>query len=264
MLALVFFVIVFGGSCVVMSYLYLGAVRHRDEDTRIFVRELASAAASLVDMDLHEQLVRPEQLQSAEYRRVLSPLVKFHLSHPNIQYLWTTRVSADGRPLLILETSTDERVRIQQTEYGRSQDILSFMETDPPTEAGIKSIPVLRNGAALVLDGIYSDSHGEYIEARAPLLNRDGKFVGYLGVDYALDSYYERIGQVQIAGLITLGLAFAVSLLVALVMAEMRRQTFAHLARVARPKESAQRHCRDVGPAGQNDEGAARRTSVKG
>jgi signal transduction histidine kinase len=233
-LALFVFILIFGGSCLVTSYLYLQAVWHRESDTRIYVRELAMAAAGLVDVELHEQLVRPEQLGSAEYRRVLSPLVQFHLSHPSIQYLWTTRVAADGRQLFLLETSTDERIRSQQTEYGRKQDILSFLETDPPTEAGSRSMPVLRSGAALVLDGIYADSHGEYIESRAPLQNQAGQFVGYIGVDYALDSYRERINEVRVTGLVTLGLAFVVSMLVASVMAEMRRQTFVHLKQVER------------------------------
>ncbi len=228
-----------------MSYLYLGAVRHREDDTRIYVRELVSAAASLVDMDLHEQLVRPDQRESDIYRRVIGPLVKFHLSHPSVQYLWTTRVAEDGRQVLVLETATDDRIRTQQTEYGRTQDILSFMETDPPTAAGNKSLPVLRKGAALVLDDIYTDSHGSYIEARAPLQDRQGKFAGYVGVDYALDSYYERIGQVQITGLITLGLALLVSLLVAIVMAEMRRQTIFHLQQVQQA-EAEMRMQRDL------------------
>lgn len=243
-LALFFFVLIFGGSCLVTSYLYVQAVQHRESDTRIYVRELALAAAGLVDVELHEQLVRPEQLGSDEYRRVLSPLVKFHLAHPGIQYLWTTRVAADGQQLFLLETSTDERIRNQQTEYGRTQDILSFLETDPPTEAGAASIPILRSGAALVLDGIYADRHGEYIEARAPLQDAAGMFVGYIGVDYALDRYWERINEVRITGLVTVGLAFVVSLLVASVMVEMRRQTFAQLKQLERA-EAEMREQRD-------------------
>lgn len=232
MLAFVFFFVIFGGSCLVMSYLYLQAVEHRESDTRMYVRELAMAAAGLVDVELHEQLVQPEQFESNTYRRVLSPLVKFHQSHPSIQYLWTTRVAVDGRQLFVLETSTEERIRSQQTEMRRHQDILPFMEPDPPTVAGSKAMPILRSGASLVLDGIYSDRHGDYIEARAPLLNREGEFVGYLGVDYALDSYRARINEVRNAGLVTLGLALMASVLVASVMAEMRRQTFVHLAQV--------------------------------
>jgi signal transduction histidine kinase len=232
MLGLVFFGVIFGGSCLVMSYLYVGAVKHREADTRLFVRELATAAAGLVDMDLHEQLVRPEQLGSDEYRRVLGPLVKFHLAHPNIQYLWTRRVAADGRQWQVMQTSTDERIRNQQIDRGRMQETLSFLEADPMTEAGRKAVAVLRSGAAVVLAGIYQDRHGEYLEARAPLMNREGKFVGYLRVDYALDSYRQRINEVRITGLVALGLALLVSGLVASVMAEMRRQTFAHLAQV--------------------------------
>lgn len=244
-LALIVFGMMFGGTCAVMAYLYVGAVRHREEDIRIYVRELAIAAAGLVDVELHEQLVRPDQLASDVYTRVLSPLVKFHLAHPNIQYVWTTRVKEDGRQLFLLETATDDRIRRQQTSLGRSQDILAFLDEDPPTEAGRKTIPILRSGAALVLDDIYTDSHGSYIEARAPLQDRTGRFLGYLGVDYALDRYQERIDEVRITGLVTLALALAVSALVASLMGEMRRQTLANLEQIQRA-ESEMRRQRDL------------------
>ena len=245
MLALVVFVMIFGGSCLVMSYLYLRALHHRDADIRLYVHALTETARGLVDVEIHDQLVRPEQLESDEYRRVLSPLVDFHLSHPSIQYLWTTRLPDDGRPLLVLETATDERVKRQQTEHGRTQDVRSFLDEDPPTPAGNQSIPALRSGDTIVLDGFYRDAHGEYIEARAPLRNGEGKFIGYLGVDYALDRYQDRIDEVRLTGLLTLGLAFGLSVLVARVMAEMRRQTFLHLAQVERA-ENEMRVQRDL------------------
>lgn len=237
--ACVVFAAVMGGSTAVMSYLYLQAVQHREQALQRHVRDLAVAGAAMVDVDLHESLVRPDQLGSAEYRAALAPLVKFHRNHDSIQYLWTTRVLEPGRQLFLLETSTDESIRRHQLQLGRSQDLLDFLAPDPETAAGAKSIPLLRQGQAWVSADIYADAHGRYIEARAPLFTKDGRFVGYLGVDYALDSYQAQLNEVRVAGLVSLALALALSVGLARVMGEIRRQTLGHLAEVQRQRELA-------------------------
>jgi signal transduction histidine kinase len=244
-LAWLFFGVIFGGTCLTAGYTYFRAVQHREAEVRQQVLDLAEAAAALVDVDLHEQLVRPEQLGSEDYRRVLRPLVKFHQIHSDIQYLWTTRVPAQGPQLLLLETSTDEAIRREQEQRGRGQDLLDFLKPDPVTEAGAKFLPTLRRGQAVVLPDIYKDSHGRYIEARAPLQDRTGRFVGYLGVDYALDRYIDVLNEVRLTGLISLLLALLVSVVVARLLAEMRRQTFSHLAQVQRA-EAEMRAQRDL------------------
>ncbi|MCF7689741.1 MAG: HAMP domain-containing histidine kinase [Cephaloticoccus sp.] len=214
-LAAVVFVMIFGGSLVVMSYLYVQAEGQRKEALHGHVLDLAVAAAAMVDIELHESLVRPEQLGAKEYRTVLAPLVKFQHRHPNIQYLWTTRVPEQGPQLFVLETSTDEDIRTEQLALGRSQDLLAFLEPDPVTAAGAKSIPVLRTGSAWVDREVYADSHGSYIEARAPLVNTEERFVGYVGVDYALDIYLQKINEVRMAGLVSLLLALGLSVVLA-------------------------------------------------
>ena len=72
-LALVVFSSIFAGALVSMSVLYHEAVSHKEEALRRHVRDLAVAAAGLVNLPLHEQLTRPEDLQSAVYRRALAP-----------------------------------------------------------------------------------------------------------------------------------------------------------------------------------------------
>jgi signal transduction histidine kinase len=245
MLGLVFFWVMFGGTILVLGYVFIGGLRHRESEIRREVRGLAVAAAGLVEVELHEQLVRPEQLDGAEYRRVLRPLVRFHQLHPEIQYVWTTRTPASGGQLLVLETSTDPGIRTRQLAQGRSQDILPFLERDPETEAGQASIPILQAGQAWVASDFYSDAHGRYIEARAPLLDRDNRMVGYLGVDYALDSYFAQINEVRWTGVIALALALAVSLVVARTVSAMRRQTFLHLEQIERA-EAEMRVQRDL------------------
>jgi signal transduction histidine kinase len=69
--------------------------------------------------------------------------------------------------------------------------------------------------------------------------------VGYLGVDYALDSYFAQINEVRWTGVIALALALAVSLVVARTVSAMRRQTFLHLEQIERA-EAEMRVQRDL------------------
>ena len=244
-LGVIFFGIMFGGTVLVLGYIFMGALRHRESEIRREVRELATAAAGLVDVERHEQLLRREQGNGLDYRRVLQPLISFHRSHPEIHYLWTTRTPAEGTPLLVLETSTDPGIRAAQLEKGRSQDILPFLGPDPETAAGGSAMASLRAARAWVAPDVYTDAHGSYIEARAPLLDRDNRLVGYLGVDFALDSYRALINEVRWTGAIALGLAFVVSLGVAQTVSAMRRQTFLHLEQIERA-EAEMRVQRDL------------------
>jgi signal transduction histidine kinase len=245
LLGLVFFWVMFGGTLLVLGYVFIGGLRHRESEIRREVLGLAVAAAGLVEVELHEQLVRPEQLNGAEYQRVLRPLIRFHQQHPEIQYLWTTRTPATGGQLLVLETSTAPAIRTPQLARGRSQDILPFLGQDPGTEVGRASLPILKTGQAWIAPDFYSDTHGRYIEARAPLLDRDNRMVGYLGVDYALDSYFAQINEVRGTGGIALALALGVSLVVARTVSAMRRQTFLHLEQIQRA-EAEMRVQRDL------------------
>ncbi len=245
MLGVLFFGVMFGGTVLVLGYVFIGGLRHRESEIRREVRALAISAAGLVDVVAHEQLVRTEQLNGAEYRRLLQPLIKFHRSHPEIQYVWTTRTREDGNQLLVLETSTDPGVRTWQLGQGRSQDILPFLGPDPVTDAGKSSIPVLRTGQAWVAPDFYTDAHGRYLEARAPLLDREDRLVGYLGVDYALDSYFAQINEVRWTGAAALAMALGVSLVVARTVSGMRTQTFFHLEQIQRA-EAEMRAQRDV------------------
>lgn len=235
---------IFGSACVALTVLFLQSARHRDADVRRHVGDLAAIASALVDVEAHERLLRPEQAESPEYRAVLAPLVRFHRAHPSIQYLWTVRVDATGEQLFMLETATDPQIRAGQRALRRTQDILPFLGPNTETAAGREMLPLLRAGRTIVFPSIYTDVHGSYIEARAPLVNRDGRFVGYLGIDYALDSFMRQRNEVRIAGGISLGLAIVVSALAATTAGAMRRQTLIHLEQV-RQAEAEMRTQRD-------------------
>jgi signal transduction histidine kinase len=83
------------------------------------------------------------------------------------------------------------------------------------------------------------------ILTRAPLLDREDRLVGYLGVDYALDSYFAQINEVRWTGAVALAMALGVSLVVARTVSGMRRQTFLHLEQIQRA-EAEMRVQRDL------------------
>lgn len=244
----VVFALVFGGTGVSVSYLYLRSLELQDAAIRWHASDLALTAAVLVDVALHETLVRPEQQDSAEYRQVRAPLVEFRQRHGNIQYLWTVRAFSEDEVGLVVQTATDPAARQQQLSLGRSQEILPMLQRTRVSDQGRHSLAVLRGGKTLVLPKIFSDGRGSYIEARAPLRDKSGRFVGYIGVDYALDSYDRKMSRVKWAGGITLGLALLVSVMLARGAATMRRETIAQRVRIEQA-EAEMRVQRDAATA---------------
>jgi signal transduction histidine kinase len=247
-LAAVVFLSITAAATIAMSVLYATAVAQKDTALRHHVRDLTVAAAALVDVEGHEQLREPGEFRSERYWRVSAPLVQMHREHPSIQYLWTVRLTEKGEQVFVLETSADDGIRAQQQAAGRSQDLLPFLGPNTETPRGWESIPTLRNGRPVVFPGIYEDEHGAYIEARAPLRDRAGRFIGYVGIDYALDSYRRQLNEVRLAGALSLLLALLISFVIARSSLYMRQQSLAYLAAaeeqrdLARKAEAAKGH----------------------
>lgn len=247
-LATVVFVSITGAACVAMSVLYATAVAQKDAALRQHVRDLTVAAAALVDVEAHEQLREPGDFRSARYWQVSEPLLDLHRAHRDIQYLWTVRLNSQGEQISVLETSVDDEIRTQQLAAGRSQDLLPFLGPNTETPQGWDSIPTLRAGRPIVFPGVYTDEHGSYIEARAPLRDRSGRFIGYVGIDYALDSYRRQLNEVRVVGGLALLLAVGLSLVIARSSFHMREQSLAYLAAAeeqrdrARAAEAAKAH----------------------
>ena len=56
---------------------------------RSHVAEIGQLAATVVDGDLHRQLLDPANYSDDLYARALAPLVRVHSADPNIFYLYT-------------------------------------------------------------------------------------------------------------------------------------------------------------------------------
>jgi hypothetical protein len=71
---------------------------------RSHVAEIGQLAATLVDGDLHRQLLDPANYSDQLYKRALAPLVRFHSADHDIFYLYTM-VEWDGVAYFVLDTA---------------------------------------------------------------------------------------------------------------------------------------------------------------
>lgn len=243
-LAVVVFAAIFLGSAGAISVFYVQAVGHLTDALRRHVGDLAETAASTIDMAAHEQLVSAGQFNGPLYRRVLAPLVQFHLRHPGIVYAYTIRVQPDGSEVVILDSTTDPAVRAEEAPYGR--EIIPSVLLEPyndPDRTGLADV-ALRRGKSYVFVVPYVDDFGAFINGRTPLFDASGNYVGYAGVHYDIAAFQEDVNEVRLAGAITLGLAALLSLVLARTAKHVSAQARASLAQVQRA-EIFMRHQRD-------------------
>ena len=79
--------------------------RHARLDVlRSHVGQIARLAASVVDGDLHRQLLDPANYSAELYARAVRPLVRFHSANPDMFYVYTM-VERDGGTYFVLDTA---------------------------------------------------------------------------------------------------------------------------------------------------------------
>jgi hypothetical protein len=76
---------------------------------RSHVAQTAQLAASVVDGDLHRQLLDAANYTPALYERTLAPLVRFHSAAPDIFYVYTM-VERGGRSYFVVDTAASDKL----------------------------------------------------------------------------------------------------------------------------------------------------------
>ena len=82
----------------------------RWEELRVQVGQTGRYAASVVDGDLHRQLLDPANYSDELYARALKPLVRFHSANPDIFYVYTM-VDRGGVAYFVLHTAKSPDLR---------------------------------------------------------------------------------------------------------------------------------------------------------
>lgn len=172
------------------------------------VRNFALLASNLIDPEQHQKLNKPELEGSDLYLEALEPLVQFHLKIPNIHYLYTM-VDLNGQDHFILDTAYAPIIR-ERADVEFSALMEPFEE--PLNDSEEKGF--LYSGEAYVHKAPYTDEYGTFINALAPINDEHGNMVAFIGVDYRIDSYQQRLSQLRAAASLSLlfGLALALGL----------------------------------------------------
>ena len=195
----------------------------RWEVLRSHVGEIGQLAARVVDGDLHRQLLDPANYSEELYARALKPLVRFHSADPNIFYVYTM-VDRGGVPYFVLDTAASPDLRtnhqLRASAYMERFDLREEYKDD--------WLQQIAAGKTYVTPTYQHDDYGDFLTAHAPIYDSEGRYSGFVGVDFDLQYYLAqeaRFHTIAIGGQVgALIVALVIGLLVTLYDSAIRRR----------------------------------------
>jgi diguanylate cyclase (GGDEF)-like protein len=174
---------------------------------RSHVGEIGQLAASVVDGDVHRQLLDPANYSDELYALALKPLVRFHSANPDIFYLYTM-VDRGGTAYFVLDTAASPDLqtkhRLRASAYMEKFDIRE--END---DGWLKQIAA---GKTYVTPSFEQDDFGSFLTAHVPIYDSKGLYSGFVGVDFDLQYYLTREARFRSIAIATLGAALLMAL----------------------------------------------------
>ncbi len=181
----------------------------RIEVLRAHVAQIARVAASVVDGDLHRQLLDPARYSEALYEQALAPLLRFHAASPELYYVYTM-LDRGSETLFVLDTA-------MSPELVSPHDLTGSPYMEPfvvfPEHQRQWQEQVARR-EPWVYPFYQHDEYGYFLSGHAPIFDSEGRYAGFVGVDFGIDYY---LGQEQRFRLIGYGALLAVVLVALLV-----------------------------------------------
>jgi diguanylate cyclase (GGDEF)-like protein len=182
---------------------------------RLHVAEIARLAASVVEGDLHRKLLDRRAYSDDLYAEAVAPLVRFHSADPDIHYLYTM-AEIDGAAHFILDTAASSELRTS-----RQLEASDYMEKFEPREED-DWLAQLRAGRVYVTPDFEEDDYGTFLSAHAPIYDSDGRYSGFVGVDFDLEYYLAREARFRTIAQGTLAAAAMISVLIGYLIARYR------------------------------------------
>jgi diguanylate cyclase (GGDEF)-like protein len=175
---------------------------------RSHVAEMAQAAASVVDGDLHRQLI--EHYSQDLYDRALAPLVRFHSAEPTVFYVYTM-VARGGRTYFVLDTANSPQLKTPHTLRGSK-----YMEEFEPLskEPDPDWLQRIARGESYVYPSFQHDTYGYFLSGHTPIYDSQGRYSGFVGVDFDTQYYLEQEAGFRRITYGTLAAAFLCALII--------------------------------------------------
>jgi diguanylate cyclase (GGDEF)-like protein len=176
---------------------------------REHVGEIARLAASVVDGNLHRQLLDPANYSAELYQRALAPLVRFHSADPDIFYLYTM-VERDGVAYFVLDTAASPDLKTD-----RKLEASGYMERfDVRPEYNDDWLEQLAAGKTYVNPGFEEDDYGTFLTGDSPIYDSEGRYSGFVGVDFDLKYYFAKEARFRAIAIGSLIAALLLSLMI--------------------------------------------------
>jgi diguanylate cyclase (GGDEF)-like protein len=187
------------------------------------VGEISQLAASVVDGDLQRQLLDPANYSDELYNRALAPLVRFHSSDRDIFYVYTM-VERDGVAYFVLDTAASPDLKTD-----RKLEASGYMERfDVRDEYKDDWLEQLAAGKTYVNPSFEKDDYGTFLTGDSPIYDSQGRYSGFVGVDFDLEYYFAqeaRFRAIAVGSLIAaLLLALAIGYLATRYYSAMRNR----------------------------------------
>ena len=165
------------------------------EEIQHSIMSVAKTAAKLTNVELHETLQSKDQTISEDYLKVRKVYDKILEANSDLIFIYTIR-DVDGKPSFVIDTQTIELQDPTRPSSAESEAAHIGQIYKKPTPQLLYALENQTNAAE---DKLYIDEWGTYISAYAPLVTKDNKFVGIVGVDMNATEFNKRTDSVLYA-----------------------------------------------------------------
>lgn len=189
--------------------------QERWEVLRSHVGQIGQLGASAVDGDMHRQLLDPAQYSDELNVRALKPLVRFHSANSDLFYVYTM-VDRGGIAYFVLDTAASRDLRtkhqLRASTYMERFSLNKEYEDD--------WLAQIADGKTYVSPTYQQDDYGYFLSGHAPIYDSDGRYSGFVGVDFDVQYYLAQearfraieIGSVVVALIVALVIGYRVAL----------------------------------------------------
>lgn len=185
------------------------------EEIKIGLKSNADAAATTIDGDIHKLFNANTDPKDSLYLVQANALEDIRKGAQDIQYAYTN-IMIDDSIYFIINISPQK----DNDKDGVMDPPPSLMFPYPDASKELRT--ALKEEIAVVTEP-YSDQYGTFISAYAPFYDRQGEFVGTLGMDLELDNFYKRLKPVEIAFEKTVVIIFFIGLVIGLLIWYIRK-----------------------------------------
>lgn len=179
----------------------------RLEVLRAHVAQLAQLAAAVVDGDAHRELLDPGRYTPALYDRVVEPLARFHAASPGIIHAYTL-VERAGRPYFVVDTTASRALATRRA----PSYLEEFRLVDEERDA--RWLERIAHGETWVAPGFRQHEYGHLLAAYTPIYDSEGRYSGFVGVDYDVQAYLAQEAEFRVLFTGTLSAAMMVAILI--------------------------------------------------